>query len=389
MDAPSHPPAFRVLTLGLVLLIALGLDYGVRQVYLKITHRPLVFHSPHRIPHPVYHHGIQSNQVSTDAIGKYSAPFFSNSLGMKDAQVREVPLEGKQPRVLLLGDSFTEGIGTPWEKTFAGILAAQMEASGVELLNGGTVSYSPHLMRLRMEELLARGLKVNRVVVFIDISDVLNELQYAEQGDGTVHYEEYAPFEDQAKSIRQINERCGWLESHVEKNFVIVGAIVRNLRLLWRSRESKVGIHDYDEIPRWAWNWPDYRGPYEKYIDEGLRRGRDNMDRLALRLRQENIPLTVVVYPWPQQIRSGTRGGRGEVFWRKWCEQRGVDFVSLYPDFLTTEKPADVIRQYYWASDCHWNEAGQRLVAKSLWSNHRSAMLPAVGKAPVSRSPGK
>ncbi len=386
MDKDRHAGIFRFLTFGLVLLAALGLDYAVRQIYLKVTYRPLVFHSPHRIPHPVYHHGIQSNQVSTDAIGKYSAPFFSNSLGMKDAQVREVPLAGTQPRVLLLGDSFTEGIGTPWEKTFAGILAAQMNERGVELLNGGTVSYSPHLMRLRLEELLARGLKVERVVVFIDISDVLNELQYAEQGNGTARYEEYAPFEDQAKSIRQINERCGWLESHVEKNFVIVGAIVRNLRLFWRSRESRVGIRDYDEIPHWAWNWPDYRGPYEKYIEEGLRRGRDNMDRMATRLRREKIPLTVVVYPWPQQIRSGTREGRGEVFWRQWCAERGVDFVSLYPDFLTAGKSEDVIRRYYWASDCHWNEAGQRLVAESLWHNHLSAMLPEVGQNPVNRN---
>jgi len=188
----------RLLAVLLGLGLALALDYGVRQIYLKATYRPLVYHHPHRIPHPVYHHAIEPNQKSEDAIGRYAAPFFSNSVGMKDSRVREVPLKGERPRVLLMGDSFTEGIGTAWERTFAGILAEKLDRAGVELLNGGTVSYSPHLIRLRLEDLLSRGLKIDRVVVLIDISDVLNELQYEDAGDGTVRYEEFAPFQQQA-----------------------------------------------------------------------------------------------------------------------------------------------------------------------------------------------
>lgn len=361
--------------LGAILLI-FGLDYGVRQIYMKLTFRPLVYHHPHRIPHPVYHHGIQPLQVSVDAIGKYSAPFFSNSLGMKDAQAREVPLVGDRPRVLLMGDSFTEGIGTPWEDTFAGILAKKMEAQGIELLNGGTVSYCPHLIRLRLNELLDRGLRVARVVVFLDISDVLNELQYEAHPDGSVRYDEYAPFRDQAGKIRRINEQCGWLEAHVEKNFVLLGALVRNLRLLWRSRETKVGISDYDQIPRWAHHWPDYQGPYSRFVEEGLSRARSQMDQIERRLRGQGIALTLVVYPWPQQIRSGTRSGRGETYWRDWCTDHKVDFVSLYPVFLEDGPAEKVIQKYYWKDDCHWNEAGQIRVAETLWDRHRAALLP-------------
>ena len=323
--------------------IAVALDYGVRQIYLKITYRPLVYHHPHRIPHPVYHHAIEPNRESEDAIGRYSAPFFSNSLGMKDGRVREVPLKGDRPRVLLMGDSFTEGIGTAWEKTFAGILAEKLDLEGVELLNGGTVSYSPHLIRLRLEDLLGRGLKVDRVVVLVDISDVLNELQYADSENGTVRYEEFAPFQQQAEAIRKINRTNSWLEENLERNFVILGAISRNLRLLWRNQEKTIGISDYDQIPRWAYEWPDYRGPYEKYVEEGLRRARRNMDAIADRLNKEKVALTVVVYPWPQQIRRGTKGGRGEMFWKGWCAERGVDFVSLFPAFLSQGSSEEVI----------------------------------------------
>lgn len=374
----------RVSALLLGLGIALALDFGVRQIYLKFTHRPLVYHSPHRIPHPVYHHAIQPNQESEDAIGRYAAPFFSNSLAMKDKNVREVPLQGSRPRVLLMGDSFTEGIGTAWEKTFAGILAEKLNSEGVELLNGGTVSYSPHLIRLRLEELLNRGLRIDRVVVLIDISDVLNELQYADAGNGTVRYEEFAPFQPQADAIRRINQTNSWLEENLERNFVILGAISRNLRLLWRNQEKAIGISDYDQIPRWAYEWPDYQGPYEKYIEEGLRRARSNMDVLAERLKKEKVALTVVVYPWPQQIRRGTRGGKGEMFWKEWCGGWGADFVSLYPAFLNQGPSEKVIEKYYWKDDCHWNEEGQKLVAATLYDHFRSSILP-LSEAPRGR----
>lgn len=380
-----RPKKFKIITVLLAGSLVFFADFGVRQVYLFFTKENLKFRHPHRIPHPVYHHGIQPSMESADAIGRYEAPFFSNSLGMKDAAVREVSLTATRPRVLLMGDSFTEGIGTAWDQTFAGILAEKLKAEGVELLNGGTVSYCPHLILLRLNELLDRGLKFDRVVLFFDISDVLNELQYADAGNGTVRYEEFAPFQEQAEAIRKINQTNAWLESTVEKNFVLLGALSRNLRLLWRSRETKIGIRDYDEIPRWAYEWPDYRGPYEKFVEEGLRRARLNMDRIADRLRRENVAMTVVVYPWPQQIRRGTRAGRGETFWRNWCTEKGVDFVSLYPAFLDQGPSEQVIQRYFWRDDCHWNEEGQRLVAEALFQKNRDRIMPPARRAGVSR----
>ena len=40
---------------------------------------------------------------------------------MLDIEVRDVPLEkSTDKRVVMLGDSFTEGMGLPFEKTFTG-----------------------------------------------------------------------------------------------------------------------------------------------------------------------------------------------------------------------------------------------------------------------------
>ncbi len=71
----------------------------------------------------------------------------TNSLRFKDASVRDSPLSTPNRRILLLGDSFTEGLGLPFEQTFAGLLyeAGRTLPQPIETLNAGVTSYSPTL----------------------------------------------------------------------------------------------------------------------------------------------------------------------------------------------------------------------------------------------------
>jgi hypothetical protein len=77
-----------------------------------------------------------------------------------------------------MGDSFVEGIGLDYDETFIGILDTMLKGSGreIETLNGGVLSYSPKLYYLKVEGLVDSGLKVDHVIVFIDISDVQDEI---------------------------------------------------------------------------------------------------------------------------------------------------------------------------------------------------------------------
>jgi lysophospholipase L1-like esterase len=136
------------------------------------------------------------------------------------------------PRVLFVGDSFTEGVGLPWEKTFVGKVQTSLAPSGVEVLNAGVNSYCPLLIKHRLRELIEKqGLELDRVVVLIDISDVLQELQYRETLDGSVEAIPYAPFEREAKTLDRANRIQDWLEKNIEDRFVLLGALSRNLRL--------------------------------------------------------------------------------------------------------------------------------------------------------------
>jgi hypothetical protein len=269
----SSRPAFRFLAAGLVAVVFLAGDWGVRQLYLLLWKKPFQDLHPHRVRNEIYHHGILPNQVSEDIYGPFRAPYFSNSLGFRDGKVRDVPMVSDEPRILFIGDSFTEAGPIPWQKTFVGLVAEALSKKQIEVLNAGVASYCPEIMAAKIRYYLKdQGLRVDRVVVFIDISDVKDELFYRKDDAGCVQSVPYGPFHEDAKDLARIDDICNWLEVKVEKNFVIVGAAVRNLRLQWRRHTSKTGVMASDEIPDWAYNWPDYKGPYANFVEQGLKK---------------------------------------------------------------------------------------------------------------------
>jgi lysophospholipase L1-like esterase len=378
------------LAIFLGLVVALGLDFVVRQIYVKIRKKPPVDKPGLRIPDPLFHHAIKPSSKGVDIFGPYSAPYFSNSLGLRDAEIRNVPLVGAIPRILFIGDSFTEAGPIPWEKTFVGRVANELKPKGIEVLNAGVASYCPTTERVKLRYLLeTQGLKVDRVVLCLDISDLKDEFYYEEGADGKVLQVAYGPFREKAKKLQRAEAICGWLETRVEKNFVILGAIIRNSRLTWRRHASSTGVVEYDAIPEWAYNWPDYRGPYEGLVEKGLARTKSEMTLLAQELKRLGVPLTLVVYPWPQQVKAGTRPSRCETEWSRWAQVNNAQFVSLFPVFVNKEPGSQVIAKYYWKNDAHWNEEGHRLVADALLRPEGGIFLPKKGVVESKPQAGK
>ena len=387
--SPSNR-AHKGLAIFLGVVVALGLDFGVRQIYVKIRKKPPADKPGLRISDPLFHHGIKPSSQGVDIFGPYSAPYFSNSLGLRDAEIRNVPLVGEIPRILFIGDSFTESGPIPWEKTFVGRVASGLKPKGIEVLNAGVASYCPTTERVKLRYLLrTQGLKVDRVVLCLDISDLKDEFYYEEGADGKVQQVAYGPFREKAKKLQRAEAICDWLETRVEKNFVILGAIIRNSRLTWRRHASSTGVVEYDAIPEWAYNWPDYRGPYEGLVEKGLARTKSEMTLLAQELKKLGVPLTLVVYPWPQQVKAGTRPSRCEREWSRWAQENNAQFISLFPVFVNQEPAEQVIRKCYWKNDAHWNEEGHRLVAEALLQTNGGIPLPEKAVADSKTQPGE
>lgn len=360
----------------------LTLDFLVRRAYVALSERP---HG--RIAHPIYDHSLKPNAKWVDRYGPYEAPYFSNSLGFRDGKIREVAMNPGQPRVVFIGDSFTDGVGVPWEETFAGRLEQRLAPEGIEVLNAGCNSYTPILARIKLRHWVAdRGLRIDRVVLFLDLSDLKDELFYEEDPEGRARLIPYGPFASASGWGTTVENWSEFSEKWVEPNFVVLGALSRNLKLwvrkMTRKELGRRGLFTNQAPPRWILEWEEYQGPEKPVIETGIRKLKENLGGLAGFLRQRGIPLTLVVYPYPFHVLEGKPDRAMQKIWSAWCAENGVDFVDLFPEFVGRGDGAETVRTFYLQGDCHWNAAGHARVAEALWRNREKLRPPPSPQSP-------
>ena len=154
-----HPRLTLLAVLALLLPI---LDLGFTRLYAAFHPEFYRRQSAFRVKSDVYHHGFAPN-VSTELEywGALRSSYRINSLGFRDRAVREVPLVSDKRRVVFIGDSFTEGIGVPYEQTFVGILDERARAARYRgLERGRRILLSDH--RLPEDQVSARGRRAAR-----------------------------------------------------------------------------------------------------------------------------------------------------------------------------------------------------------------------------------
>ena len=127
------------------------------------------------IPNNVFHHHFLPNHVYIRHTAKFSKfTIITNSLGFRDSTTREVDLK-KNNRIVLIGDSFVEGVVLDYKYTVAGLIDKHFKKKNIEVLNAGISSYSPIIYYHKIKYYLEKGLKFSHLVVFIDISDIEDE----------------------------------------------------------------------------------------------------------------------------------------------------------------------------------------------------------------------
>lgn len=124
---------------------------------------PYVFNSrPYlyfHLPHASY---IQARST-------YQVNYEINSLGFRGP---EIPPK-TQPRLIIIGDSITEGHGNPFEKTFSYRLGQNLRHHNWEVINMGVQGASPIYYALNLERYLA--VQPNAVLIMIFENDLFDD----------------------------------------------------------------------------------------------------------------------------------------------------------------------------------------------------------------------
>jgi hypothetical protein len=322
-----------------------------------------------RCSNPYYHHDFLPNQNVETAWGDRQYRVFTNSLGFRDAAVREVPLASKQKRILLLGDSFLEGMGVPYEKSVAGILGESLKADGIEVLNASAVSYSPKLYFLKTRYLIEKKhLAFDQLYVFIDISDPHDEIIYKYWEPGSE-----SAFASVLRALNRFLERHSFFYgSFAARRRLNREKAISNVFPAEGSADARFWVQDLKEYLRRAepekdrFLWPNKQSALDEWGREGLSLCEQYMTEVQRLCAQHGIRLTIVVYPSPYQLTGGNLVGIPVTFWRAFAEKHGIGFLNLFPVFIGKEPPETVYARYFIKGDTHWNEAGNRLVAEAV-----------------------
>jgi hypothetical protein len=385
----------------LVLDVLLTIPYNYHKE-IKIK-RQIERNKKIRIQHPVYHHTFKNNTKSSEKniLGEYT--IFTNSLGFKDQSSRKIPMKSINQRILFIGDSFTEGIWLNYDDSFVGIIDAKLRKKQIEVLNAGRSSYSPIIYWRKIKYLIEDvGLKIDEVVVFIDISDAQDEARNYDLSDNmnviSRHKVDQSPqtfqpsksdAQDEARNYA-LSDNMNVISRHkVDQSFKILQS-PKSLTLLLKniiSRKTTFLYYTlnllYDSIgfgaaEGGAWStlissnyirdkWTIDESAYTTYGMNGVILMKKYINKLLFLLKDNNIDLTIAVYPHPSQIWYEDLASIQVDVWKKWSQENNINFINYFPDFVSkglskTEK-LQILRKYYVFGDSHFNKEGNLVLA--------------------------
>ncbi len=310
-----------------------------------------------RRPDFYYHHGLKKNQ---SALGWWDKPnnqiyeVFTNSLGFMDRSVRKVPLKSKKRRFVFIGDSFTEGVGFPYDETFAGIVGNYLQKRGYSFLNAGVLSYSPKLHYLKMKYFIEqKHLKFDDLYVFVDISDIQDE----------IIYDYFVPV-----LPPKPNFKMRVVDFFVKNSFVYRKYFLKKIDSLnpkrcfsdfWKPAKNCYSVKD---------SWTVDRKQFKKWGKKGVASALRYEDLLFKLCKKHGITMHLVVYPWPRLIEERDFPSLQEKIWKKFTEERGIDFIDGFPMFFKGN-PENVVKKYFIPGDVHWNKKGHKFFANFLIGN--------------------
>ena len=311
--------------------------------------------------HPIYHHTIKPNFNSKLSWGNKFYTVCSNNLGFKSKCNLKT---NKSFDLAFIGDSITVGIGYPYEKTFVGIIEKE---SKLKIANFAVSSYSPIIYFFRTKELLNDGISFEHLIVFIDISDVQDEAEiYKDCG----HYVCERIFYGRNSFL--IDLRIKLVKSlPLHYNFYKkVKYLVLKRPTRFYDKETSYLDKDFNRSA-WTYN-QEISGYGDGGVEEGIKNSLLHMRKLHKLLEENEIKLSVAVYPLPGQLLYDQENSLQVKIWKKFCENRCSQFINYFPvffDFLKNHSKKQVIEKFYIPGDLHFNEDGNQLIADFFVKN--------------------
>ena len=324
----------------------------------------------YRVKSNIYHHDLMPNIEEIEVWGGVlKRSIITNSIGFRDLNKKKINKISNKKRILLIGDSFIEGSGYDYEFTLAGLLSKEL-GKNYEVLNSAVESYSPSIYYKKTKHFLSQGYKFDQALVFLDVSDIYDEL--------------FIQFDENQNIISEIPIAEQSLERKIKNKIYVFGKILRDNTITFRflhlisdktellknyiklkikaskfldksflkTTKDDVMFFRMTHVDRGYWTIND-----KKYseVQSGLKQSEKYLKKLFKLLEGNNIKSHLIVYPWPTQIQFGDK--KHVTYWENFSESQNIDFINLYDIFQGKQK-RELIFENFIYGDIHWNKKG-------------------------------
>ena len=313
-----------------------------------------------RIDHPIYHHTLRENVQYTNNVSFVDTYVLcTNNHGFKSKCDQ---VDNKDYEFAFIGDSFTEGTPIEYEDSFVGIFT---EKTGYKTANLGIVSYSPKIYLSKLNYLINQGFKFDHVVVFIDISDFYDDINF------------YSIDESLKVTEKNYKKKNLKRRKFLRNNFPLTNFYMFVLKKYKFTKEEKQLVNNENPIftdkvnlkAKWTYSKTDKIEGYDLGVKKGNQIMVNHMEKLYEILSKNNIKLSLAVYPWPHQLENDVVNSIHVKIWQEFCQNKCEKFINYFPIFfekMNNSSYLETYKKYYFKNDPHFNKMGHKVLAKEL-----------------------
>jgi len=292
---------------------------------------------------------------------------FTDNLGLRVSK-KSNPKDIRKKNILIFGDSFTYGTGLEYKESYAGLI--EKELTDYNIYNFSISSYSPSVYLYKLNEAIKLDIKPKKIIIFLDLSDVLDEANRWIY-DSTKHKVETKKSEENSHFK---NNRFK------QKNFILLNEFASILNFNLRIIKSKLNnsfnknqkaekimttfqaSFTYKEINDLNKNyWK------EKDLKAGLKKIELIFKRIENLSIKHDSELYLVIYPWAETLRFGQKAFNWSKFASKLCKEETCKLIDAIPEFEKyKKKDINWNNKLYFLNDVNFNKDGSKLLYQTI-----------------------
>lgn len=318
-----------------------------------------------RVPNEFYSYSFKKNLNTNNAIwGSLFYKLCTDSRGFKfNCNDKEI----FHYDIAFIGDSFVEGIGLPYEKTFVGIFHKNKK---FDVVNLGVASYSPKIYLDKIKHLISNEIiKFDHLIVGIDLTDLGDDwLRREINTDKKKNNNSDKIYLDIIGKINKV--KIFNFKKTIIKNFSVSYVILKRINWFVKINILKTHYTDHLDYVDNNASWS-YMNQY-KDIQDKINNHLNFVNELFLFLNKKDIKMSILIYPHQSSIKFDKKNSLYKSIWSDFCINKCHKFIDAYSIFFDELKYVSknqIMKKYYIKGDSHFNEEGNRKVFKVL-DNH-------------------